>query len=181
MKPALPPFAYRVTRATYAATTEVALSGVGGLYDAGRWHEKGRHILYTSQSTSLALMERLVHADEWIAERHPDRVMLTLNVPALSWIGFTAEELAARDPNWRVEGNLLCRRLGTLWLARAKTCALLVPSAANPLEYNILFNPMHPEYAALLTANNSLMATPIELEDRVVSLALAARRQNKAS
>lgn len=180
LTPQLPSLVYRVTRACYADLTVVALSGVGGEHMAGRWHEKGRPILYSSQSSSLALLERLVHADEWIADRSPDRVVITLNVPDVSYSGFTAVDLAARDPNWRLEGNALCRRLGEIWLQKEVFCALVVPSAANPLEHNVLFNPRHQEFSDLLNRNGVLQVTPIFLEDRVVSLA-QARRQQKAS
>ncbi len=175
MIPPLPSTVYRVTRLSYADATAKALSGAGGLYDDGRWHSRGNRIVYTSQSSTLCLLERLVHADEWIADRHPDRVMLTIALPPVSWTGFIAQELASRDPNWRVEGNLLCRNLGDNWLAGSLTCALMVPSAANPGDYNVLLNPLHRDFPKILAANTVLDVAPVELDERVVSLARARR------
>jgi RES domain-containing protein len=80
----LPELVFRVTRSDYAKTVGDALSGIGGLHDDGRWHSQGRRIVYTSESSTLCLLERLVHADEWIAERQSDRVMLRLIMPEVS-------------------------------------------------------------------------------------------------
>lgn len=175
MSPVLPRTLYRLTRGAYATSANEALSGVGGLYDDGRWHSRGRAIVYTGEDTSLCLLERIVHADEWIAERNADRVMLTLNIPRISSSHYLASELAAADPNWRDEGNATCRRLGDLWLAAGNFCALIVPSAANPFARNVLLNPVHSEFRQVIAANIPLKAHPIELDDRVVSLAKQRR------
>lgn len=172
----LPSKVYRVARRDHASSTADALSGAGGLYSEGRWHSLGHRIVYSSQSTTLCLLERLVHADEWIAERHPDRIMLSLTVPDVSVYRYEAAELSARDPLWRREGSLFCRRLGDLWLAKKASCALMVPSAANQADFNILFNPEHPEFAQLLSANDPLISAPVELDERIVELARQRRR-----
>jgi RES domain-containing protein len=101
--------------------------------------------------------------------------MLKIAVPAVTWTGFTASELASRNPNWRVEGNALCRNLGDIWLLSQASCVLMVPSAANPDDYNVLFNPEHFEFARVLAANVSMATSPVELDERVVSLARARR------
>jgi hypothetical protein len=51
----------------------------------------------------------------------------------------------------------------------------MVPSAANPDDYNVLFNPEHFEFARVLAANVSMATSPVELDERVVSLARARR------
>lgn len=181
MSAALPGKTFRITRRGYARTTREALSGNGGLYEAGRWHSKGRRILYTSQSATLCLLERMVHADEWIAERHPDRVLLTLSIPDVSFLAFDEADLSGRDPNWRLEGNGFCRRLGDLWLHRASSCGLVVPSAASPSDFNILFNPLHSEFATILAANDPLTLAPVQPDERVVSLVQARRGAPKSS
>lgn len=175
MTPPLPDVAFRITRKDYAASAAEALSGVGGLYDSGRWHSRGKRIVYSAQSSSLCILERVVHADEWMADRRDDRVVLKLTVPRVSWTGYLAAELARRDPNWRVEGNVLCRRLGDMWLQGEDTCALVVPSAANPIDYNLLFNPDHREFPLLLSANASLDTELVDVDERVVSLVRARR------
>jgi hypothetical protein len=56
----------------------------------------------------------------------------------------------------------------------------MVPSAAKPLHDNVLFNPAHRECPALVNANPVLPTTPIDPEDQVVLLAMAARRDRNA-
>lgn len=171
----LPPTVFRVTRAAYAGTVEDALSGVGGLHDDGRWHRKGAPILYTSESSTLSMYERLVHADEMFAERRTDRVMLEINLPSVSAMRFTAEELAAEDAAWRREGSLYCRNLGAEWLKTRASCALIVPSAADPRAANIILNPVHPEYRAIVDANRPIARQAIEPDPRLAPL-VAQRR-----
>lgn len=171
-----PATVFRVTRDKYAGTTADALSGNGGLFDNGRWHSQGRRIIYTSESTTLCLMERLVHADEWIAERHPDRLMLKIGLPdSISFIRYQASDLATQDPFWRQEGSRLCRALGDLWLQKCVSCALVVPSAVNPSDSNILLNPLHDDFAAVLKLNEPLQSELVDPDERVVLLAKARR------
>ena len=51
--------AWRITSARF--TKNEAFSGDGGLISAGRWHEKGRQIVYVSENLSLATLETYVH------------------------------------------------------------------------------------------------------------------------
>lgn len=39
------------------------LSGIGGLRAAGRWHSRGRRIVYLADHPSSAMLEMLVHMD----------------------------------------------------------------------------------------------------------------------
>lgn len=169
MKP--PPIVYRVTKDEYADTTANALSGKGGLYESGRWHSSGQRVVYTAFESSGCLLERLVHGDEWIADRHPDRVMLFLKMPAVSSVHYDAAELAAREPGWQLEGSPLCRNLGDTWLEDGQYCVLIVPSAANPLTFNLLINPRHPHARQIEQANDPLVKKSLDLDNRVVSLA----------
>src|SRR5438445_13164883 len=52
---------YRVALRKFGATAKDALSGVSGYSADGRWHSQRRFLDYTSQSRSLATLERLVH------------------------------------------------------------------------------------------------------------------------
>ena len=39
------------------------IDGQGGLVASGRWHTKGRRVVYSAQSAALALLEMLVHME----------------------------------------------------------------------------------------------------------------------
>jgi RES domain-containing protein len=167
----LPPAVFRIARQEYAKTPREALSGAGGLFESGRWHSRGRRIIYTSQSIALCKLERLAHADEWIGEVHHDRVTLTLALPpGLSFVPIPADALDREDPIWRAEGNRYCRNLGDAWLSRATSCALIVPSAVLPDEWNILLNPEHPEFVQVLAVNHGLKGKPFVVDPRVAQL-----------
>lgn len=173
---ALPSKVYRVTRPQFARTADEAFSGEGGLHDDGRWHEKGSPVLYTSDSSTLCMMERLVHADELFTDQRPDRVLLAIDLPAISFVRITAAQLAARDGDWRAEGSLICRNLGASWIETGVSCALVVPSAVNPLATNIILNPAHREYGAIVEANRALVFEPLH-PDRRLAPFVAQRRQ----
>jgi len=167
----LPSTVFRIGRQEHAKTAREALSGEGGLHDSGRWHSRGRRILYTSQSIALCKLERLAHGDEWIGDASHDRVTLAISLPpGLSFVTIWPDALDHEDPTWRSEGNRYCRNLGDAWLARAKTCSLVVPSAVVPDEWNILFNPDHAEFAQILAVNRGLTGRPFVVDPRVAQL-----------
>ena len=176
MSAGLPAKVYRVTRPHFARSPEEALSGEGGLHDDGRWHIKGRRVLYTSDSSSLCTLERLAHADEMFGAMRPDRILLHIMLPPVSVVTVTAAQLATRDPNWRDEGSLLCRNIGAAWLDAAKHCALLVPSAVNPRDANIILNPAHADYSAILAANRDLFNEPLHPDPRFIPILEAQLR-----
>jgi len=175
--PSLPSVCYRVARAGHSRTAAEALSGFGGLVIDGRWHSVGRPIVYASANPSLCFIERVAHGDEWLHQTHHDRVLLTLALPRLSFAAVTASDLDADEPRWRDGDNPFCRRLGDEWLRRQVTCALLVPSAVVPQDTNLLFNPAHPDFRALVALNANLVSQPVTVDPRlgsIVSLGAAA-------
>src|SRR3546814_17761488 len=55
------------------------LDGAGGLVVGGRWHSKGRPIVYAAESTALAMLEVLVHLD--VDSIPPPFQLMRLQVP----------------------------------------------------------------------------------------------------
>ena len=120
------------------------LDGLGGLRAAGRWHSRGRRIVYLAANPATALLEFMVH-NELTAEQFPLRVQfLKIDLPdAATREALRRDELAAdwhRQPNWS-------QRLGDAWLAAGRSLLYFVPSVLVPETDNILFNPAHPEVA----------------------------------
>lgn len=119
------------------------LSGLGGLYGSGRWHNKGRPVIYTAGSRSLSALERFVHEQSSV---QPKLRMMTIWLPDdITIIRYTAKELPL---GWDLlpDGHE-SRDLGSNWLATGNTLALQVPSAIVADEYNLLLNPAHPDIA----------------------------------
>ncbi len=103
-------------------------------------------MVYASENSSLAALELFVHVSpsllpvDLISIRgiFPDTVS-TLEIEELNLPG-----------NWRdyPAPNRL-QAIGTDWLLGKASVVLVVPSAINSLERNLLLNPAHPEFAEL--------------------------------
>ena len=118
----------------------VALDGRGGLLAPGRWHSRGREILYCAPNPATALLEVLAHS----AVRTPE---------ALGDFQFVKIEIPDGVPRERVEDNELpanwttrpemTRVRGDLWLREGTVALLIVRSVLVPETYNVLINPRH--------------------------------------
>jgi RES domain-containing protein len=122
------------------------LEGDGGLRASGRWHGKGRRIVYTSISAATALLEVLVHLEVEPGGLPANFKLMRIEVP--DEVTVTEITLASLPPDWRSRQDVT-RALGDAWLARAETAALRVPSALISVEHNVLLNPAHPQHAVL--------------------------------
>lgn len=139
---------WRICRQPFAAT---ALDGIGGLYVGGRWHRRGRPIVYAASSAALAALEVLVHVDPLDA---PDDLrLLTLEFP--DDLRIEQIETAALPVRWAsVPAPDELALLGTEWLASRRSAALRVPSAVIPFECNLLLNPLHPAITQVRIADD---------------------------
>ena len=131
---------YRIVRRPYAD-----LSGSGGLYGPGRWHEKGVQIIYTATSIALAALEFALHS----AVRPPDAMLLEIELtdaacPPLLVSDFIGGPLPG---NWSADHGH-SRPIGMAWLDSKQSVAIIVPSVAIPRELNVLLNPNHPQFSA---------------------------------
>jgi RES domain-containing protein len=112
------------------------LSGLGGMRAAGRWHSRGRRIVYLADHPASALLEMLVHVDRDLLPA--TYRLLRLSAPdTLAMEQVNADELS---PDWRNQ-PAMTREMGDQWLDRASCAILKVPSAIVPLGYNFLLNP----------------------------------------
>jgi RES domain-containing protein len=137
---------YRIVRRLYAD-----LSGSGGLYSPGRWHEQGVYIIYTATSIALAAFEFALHS----AVRPPDTMLMEIDVldaagPPLTVADFIGGPLPG---NWSADHGHT-RPIGTSWLEGKRSIALLVPSVAIPREVNVLLNPQHPDFKTCVSLAN---------------------------
>jgi RES domain-containing protein len=118
------------------------LSGIGGTLASGRWHSKGRAILYAAEHPALALLEALVHLDR---SELPDRFqLLGIDIPDAIAFPSAPQELHA---DWS-QNAAESRRIGDRWLRDGASLLLRVPTALVPHAWNLLVNPAHPDIAA---------------------------------
>lgn len=123
-----------------------SLEGMGGLHVSGRWHTKGKPVLYCSENPSTCLLEVIVHL-EIDAEDRPNKFhLLQIEGPdELSVTTVMPEELSE---NWPAD-PVATQRLGDRWLASRRSLLLKAPSVLIPKTWNVVVNPLHPEAAWL--------------------------------
>ena len=126
-----------------------SLDGAGGLYASGRWHSRGRPVVYCTWSPATALLETLVHL-EIDAEDRPERVQV-LKIEGPDSLSIERLKLDELRTGWSVDWPLT-QEIGNGWLASRRTLLLEVPCVLVPETWNLLLNPLHPESAQLKIA-----------------------------
>jgi len=121
-------------------SNHASLSGDGGLYASGRWHTRGRRVVYLADHPASALLEVMVHL-EIDAEDLPTHYQL-LGVEVPDGLDSDAVDESALTEAWR-ERTADTRVRGDEWLGTGRTALLRVPSAIVPEAANYLLNPAH--------------------------------------
>jgi RES domain-containing protein len=140
-------YLYRIVQNT-ARTND--LSGTGAFRVGGRWNSRGTHMLYTSENSSLALLENLVHFDKTISPPQLYIMQLELDDAAPIY------ELPDADypPDWLTNGLIANQHIGDKWMSENEYIAIKVKSAVNVFEYNYLLNPLFPNFHSLVRVTN---------------------------
>lgn len=125
-------------------SNHASLSGDGGLYVAGRWHSRGRRVVYLADHPASALVDVMVHLGI-DAEDLPTHYQL-LGVEVPDDLAITTVEETALPADWRTQ-TALTRARGDDWLRDAGSALLRVPSAIVPQAANYLLNAVHAEAA----------------------------------
>lgn len=143
-----------VWRLVTARFADTAFSGEGARLYGGRWNRKGRPMVYTAGSQSLAVLEMLVQ-DEPLRARY---VMIPATLPK----GLKIERIEVPDlpADWRDPAlREALRDLGGEWLDRRSGAVLAVPSAVIPAETNYLLNPLHQGFGGVEIGPPQVFAT----------------------
>lgn len=149
--------AWRICRSKYEAS---AFSGYGAEKTGGRWNYKGHPVVYSSENLSLAALELFVHVTPGIIPA--DLVSIRGEVPNKVSIDEIKESDLPR--NWRdYPAPAALQKLGTDWIQGMTSLVLIVPSAINPFDRNILINPAHPEIRKLKISK----AQPFQFDPRM--------------
>ena len=137
------------------------LSGTGAFRWGGRWNSKGVYMLYTSENSSLALLESLVHFDE--GETPPQLYIIELEIPDNAPVYMLPDSEYNKD--WLKLSLLENQKQGDHWMEEKKYLAVRVRSAINPDEYNYLLNPVFPRYHNLVKI---ISVKKIKVDERLV-------------
>ena len=135
---------YRIAK-TKQRTTD--LSGMGAYKFGGRWNNTGTYMLYTSENSSLAYLENLVHFDAAIIP--PKLFIMEIDVSEKPGLIYTLPD-SAYPKQWTILGQLEIKRLGDRLMRDAGYLGIRVRSAVNPKEFNCLLNPLYPGYHELV-------------------------------
>lgn len=122
------------------------LSGLayGSTLENGRWHRQGEaSVVYAGSSRALCQLEKRVHAN---GAQPREQALMRLELPP------AAELLRAEDRGlagaW-MSHKALTQRLGIEWLLSMDSLVLSVPSFVEPMERNLLINPLHPQFGQI--------------------------------
>jgi RES domain-containing protein len=118
------------------------LDGDGGMLSAGRWHNVGQRIVYTSEHPAISLLEMIVHADRQFLPTTYQ--LLKIHVPNEIKI----RSAANTGSNWQVNTKQ-SQTIGDVWLSKLETAVLKVPCAILPESWNYLINPQHPDASSI--------------------------------
>ncbi len=105
---------------------------------AARWNSNDVHMIYTSSSRSLACLENVVHRNQ-LGLNNNFR-LLTIEISDK----VKPEILSVDDlqPNWKEYSNLpYTQKIGSLWIKKAVSAVLKIPSSIVQDEFNYLINP----------------------------------------
>ena len=149
--------AWRITKAKHAAT---AFSGGAAKTYGGRWNNPGTAIVYTAGSTSLAILEMLVHLQAHDLMRRYVIFEVSFDETLMKTI-----DPATLPKTWhRSPSPATVRQVGDDWVAGASSAVLRLPSAIVPREWNYLLNPAHPDFAKITIGPKQ----PIKFDPRLI-------------
>lgn len=129
-----------------------SLAGEGSLRTSGRWHTRGKRIIYCADSPAAALLEILVHLEVDLHDL-PERYRL-LKFDAPDDLRVDRLEIDTLPKDWRDRADLT-RAAGDAWLTTGATALLRVPSAIVPETSNVLLNPAHADASRITIASAS--------------------------
>ena len=150
----------RAWRIVKARNGPSAFTGQGARIAGGRWNSPGVAVVYAAQSASLAMLEMLVHLPS--RELLKSYVLFEMTFDESLVTTVAVEDLPAE---WRwyppsIEGQ----ELGDMWVTRARSAVLKLPSVVVPTEFNYLLNPLHRDFTKLTIGPEQ----PVEFDHRLL-------------
>lgn len=115
-------------------------------------------MVYTSTSLALAAIEFFMHLDPSVAP--DDLVSVRAGIPDELYREKLVQGLPA---GWRRVDNQHLQKLGADWARSGLSVALEVPSAVVEGEWNVLLNPVHPDFSKIEIAP----ARPFRYDERM--------------
>ncbi|MFZ4617384.1 MAG: RES family NAD+ phosphorylase [Rectinemataceae bacterium] len=142
--------AWRICKPKYEKS---AFDGAGAASYPGRWNKHGQHVVYVSDTPSLAVLEIVVNATASLLPLYClfscsfDEALVTeIGILPAGW-----QRLV--DPNW-----YFLQELGSEWYESRRSAVLRVPSAVISYQSNYILNVRHPDFSKIT------IGPPVDLE-----------------
>jgi RES domain-containing protein len=151
------PVAWRVVKRRLA---DDAFDGEGAFQHGGRWNSPGTRVVYAASTTSLAILEVIVHGVEPLLDYY-----------AAIPVEFDAALVTEVDPatlpsGWRAfPAPFELKRIGDEWVASGRSAVLRVPSAVVPHEWNYLLSPEHEDFERVEIGDAVSLETDLRLPE----------------
>lgn len=133
---------YRISHCRYIND----LSGTGAALYGGRWHSKGTYILYTATSSSLALLESIVHMTSIVPVRY---CMICLDLPDQPFKELKISDLPVGWNDNPAPDSI--KSIGDDFIRDREFLFLKLPSVIASEEMNCLVNPSHKDFKKIKT------------------------------
>lgn len=122
------------------------LGGEGGKHADGRWHTRGKPIIYASEHPALAMVEAMAHMRLGVAS-----IPLTLKLIAIDVDDRVSTAVTPALPDGWQANEPTSQAAGDRWLAARDSLLLPVPSAVLAHSTNYLLNPLHADAATSMS------------------------------
>ncbi|HNT19733.1 MAG TPA: RES family NAD+ phosphorylase [Saprospiraceae bacterium] len=130
---------YRLCRKIYSGS----LSGKGAALEGARWNSPGIEMIYTAMNRSLAMLEVAVHLN--LSAMPDDYYILTIHIP--DELSLKKLNLSSLPDHWNdFPYHRETQAIGDAFIKSGRYCLLQVPSAVTRGDFNLLINPVHPEF-----------------------------------
>lgn len=136
--------AYRLTKSTRIST---AFDGEGAWRYGGRWNSPGVRIVYTSGTLSLAMLEIMVHLEDY-SVLCKDYSYIAIEIPMGLISAVDPKDLPARWDS--APPGMASQNVGDAWVLEQRSAVLSVPTVLVPEERNYLLNPQHPDFSKIV-------------------------------
>lgn len=131
--------AWRLVTAHRAST---AFDAEGSYRYGNRWNHPGVRVVYIAEHLSLAALEVLVHTQD--TNLIPYKAIPVEYDPA--WV----QPLETLPDDWQHDpAPVSTKNIGSTWAQAGTGLLLRVPSAIVPVEFNLIVNIQHPNFASL--------------------------------
>jgi len=136
--------AWRLVKKVFASE---AFSGEGPRIVGGRWNSRGTAVVYAAEHLSLAALEMFVGLSR--VENGEAFYAYPLDIPAKVHVLTLAPSSLPLDCR-AIKHPGSTRAVGDAWVRAGESAILRVPSVLIPAEYNLILNPIHPDFRKII-------------------------------